>query len=164
MLDWDSNDLSTLDEFEKDVETFHVDMIGQIKRSRVNQKFDSKNEKHRMLLIIDLVQQMMALEFNELKAYLKHFGIDDVGSQRLRELLFLLEKLHYIRAYRFLKHDYYVPGRRTNDFIVYHFVDGTSKIVTDSLRRMNAVSEFYELRDRRRFRALKALERGRANG
>ncbi|WP_145249044.1 retron St85 family effector protein [Pseudomonas oryzihabitans] len=86
------------------------DIIAVIKSQDKTEQFDIKNEGHISFLIYELINNFRALKLTEIESYLKLFDIA-LRREKLKRLIFLLEKFNFVGIARNGHLDYYYPLR-----------------------------------------------------
>jgi hypothetical protein len=103
-----------------------------------------------MLLICDLLNQLIGLKFQEIRQYLSLMGID-ISSTKLKQFLYILDRLRMIEPVRRGHQQYYVPAV-FDRYIRFGLKDGAPAY--DRARFLMDVAEFYRREDPARAAAL----------
>jgi hypothetical protein len=145
-----------LDEAKKTLDLLLKELLKVMSGIAKEEKFDSRNRGHRMLLIADFVKLGVIVKLNEIASLLAAAGLKHV-SGRLERYLFLLEKLKLIEKTEYGNSSYYVSPGPPNQYIRYA---RTSKNLTpDRMRLRSDLSDALKALDRDRLRALDAYSK-----
>jgi hypothetical protein len=120
----------------------------RLQEARPETRFDSKRWLHKALLICNLVEMMSALTITEIASYIEIFDVD-LSNDELRQALFILEKLDLISIVARSRQRFYV-SKNKSDYIRW----SVRPAELDLARFRMEVVRYYEVSDKKRFRAL----------
>lgn len=129
-----------------------AEMHGNLKSAapRVRRTLNPTDDRDRMLLVADLVSYLIALQENEVEAYLRDLGVV-VTTAELRRYLFVLECLGIVRHVT-RGHNHYYIATREDTFLKLSFRAGHKSF--DRARTNVIVGEYYREHDAGRGRAV----------
>jgi hypothetical protein len=119
------------------------------------EKFDSENAGHCMLLVADLVKLGSIVKKSEIENLLSGIGLD--LGQRLDRYLFLLEKIELIRKTKYGNSTYYLGRGSANEYI--HYALKSKNQTPDRIRLQSRLLEILRPLDRDRGKAFEACSR-----
>ena len=133
----------------KDIIADIDDYINKLSATAV---FKSDNNSHVIALIYQLLSLFIALKWNELRGYLKYYGVD-ISENELKRKLFLLERFKLIKKGVYSDSTYY---KAVDDS--FHKIRFPDPELVDSLRVKLDCNNYYIKNDRHRVGFLKNIE------
>lgn len=133
------------------LESIADDLIAEIKnrfKKESESDFNKDNQKHIMLLIIDLIDLFGVLKLNEIRTALQKLDIE-IKEDRLKQLLFTLESVEFISKKAKGKHRYYKKIAQ-QQYTTITFKDSK----TDFVSRKAAILDELKKIDNKRYRAI----------
>lgn len=98
-------------------------------------RFDSGNEQHQILLVLDLINLFSVIQAGELLRLALHF-VASLDAHRIKQILYLLQKVELITCEQYGKVDYYVPRKFRDTYIDYTALPGTRHFVRDRTKTL----------------------------
>ena len=99
--------------------------------------FDAGNERHKIMLILDLINLFQVVQITELQQLARHFDVE-LDLTRLEQMLFVLKKTGLVVHKWYGDNQYYLPGELKEQYMDY-----TSKPDVTSFERTRAKSEVF---------------------
>lgn len=122
-------------ELEKHISVI-VDMLDKKRKQiKVTEGFSSENPQHQILLILDLVNLFQVIQKNELLQLASHFEVV-IKSQRLNQILFLLEKTNLISCRHYGDNQYYLPNINKKISIDYTSITGAPSFKREATKAL----------------------------
>ncbi|WP_124482304.1 retron St85 family effector protein [Burkholderia stagnalis] len=103
---------------------------------RGNEAFDKNNVRHIMLLVADFIELIQVARKNDILTFFEHLEIG-VNSQRLQQMLFVLQRLEIIALHKASNDSFYRLYAKEEKFIDYGFKK-------DSIPRERIKAKFFE--------------------
>jgi hypothetical protein len=127
-------------------------LLDEMSQVTNEERFDSKNPGHTILLVADLVKLGVIVKYGEIETLLAAVGLNLGG--RLERYLFLLEKLKLIEKTQYGHSTYYLGRGSPNRYI--HYALKSKSQTPDRIRLQSSLSELLEPLDRDRRKAFQA--------
>jgi hypothetical protein len=141
------------DEAKNTVNLLLEDLLKVMSRVPKEEKFDSGDRGHRILLIADFIKLGVIVKLSEIASLLAAAGLKLMGS-RLERYLFLLEKLQLIEKREYGNNTYYVSPGIPNQYVRYARMSKSQ--TPDRMRLRSDLSDALQPLDRDRSKALEA--------
>jgi hypothetical protein len=152
--------IRSFDEFQAtETVTLLIDrVVEDMSKLAKEEKFDSKDCGHCLLLIADFVKLGSIVKIGEIESFLAGAGLNqEVPKAKLGRYLFLLERLKLISKTQYGNKTYYVGGSTPKEFI--HYGVREKQRTTDRMRLQSDLLEVLRPLDPDRMRAREAFFR-----